>query len=208
MEDRVGADFSYRIPLMGFQVDKMFGDSVPDTLEDFDLASQIFQSDGFKYMIEMFRANKGERSGIIWWNLLDGWPQMSDAVVDYYFAKKLAYHYIKISQAPFTIAADEPKDGTLSIYACNDTLSPARGSLAIKDAIRGDIICTCNFESLANASTRIAELKYEEIAEKILIFEWEAGKQTGRNHYSCLSLPVSMEVYKKFLKKYFDNLCP
>ena len=81
--------------LMGFQIDKMFGDSVPDTLEDFALASQIFQSEGFKYMIEMFRANKGERSGIIWWNLLDGWPQFSDAIVDYNYVKKMAYFTVR-----------------------------------------------------------------------------------------------------------------
>ena len=45
----------------------------------------------------------------LWWNLLDGWPQVSDAVVDHYFCKKLAYNYIKRSQQPVCLMFDEPQ---------------------------------------------------------------------------------------------------
>ena len=72
--------------------------NVPDTLEDFALASQITQAEALKYFIESYRCTKWERTGIIWWNLVDGWPQFSDSVVDYYFTKKLAYHTVKTSQ--------------------------------------------------------------------------------------------------------------
>ena len=27
------------------------------------------------------------RTGLIWWNLIDRWPQFSDAIVDYYMEK-------------------------------------------------------------------------------------------------------------------------
>ena len=54
---------------------------------------------------------------------MDGWPQMSDAVVGYYFDKKLAYHYIQRAQAPFAIACDELIDNYIRRYACNDTSS-------------------------------------------------------------------------------------
>ena len=195
-----------RVMLMEKQVRVLFGE-VPADPNEYVLASQISQAEAKKYFIERMRVGRPDKTGIIWWNLLDGWPQMSDAVVDYYFEKKLAYHYIKISQAPFTIAADEPKDGKLNIYACNDTLSAVRGALTIKDVISGESLFDCVFDAEENTSTRIAELKYEDVAEKILVFEWKAGGKTERNHYSCLTLPVNLDVYKKFLKRYFDNLC-
>ena len=67
----------------------------PETLEEFSLASQISQAEAKKYFIERIRAGRPKKSGILWWNLLDGWPQMSDTVVDYFFRKKLVYSYIK-----------------------------------------------------------------------------------------------------------------
>lgn len=79
--------------------------TAPTTPEDYILASQISQAEAKKYFIERMRVGRPKKTGIIWWNLLDGWPQMSNAVVDYFFTKKLAYEYIKQSQAPFCIAA-------------------------------------------------------------------------------------------------------
>ncbi|HHY97696.1 MAG TPA: glycoside hydrolase family 2, partial [Firmicutes bacterium] len=80
--------YSYRVPLMANQIKEMFGE-IPDNLEDFALASQISQAEAKKFFIEMTRLHKWRRTGIIWWNMLDGWPQFSDAIVDYYFGKKL-----------------------------------------------------------------------------------------------------------------------
>ena len=61
-----------------------------------------------KFFIESTRLRKWQTSGILWWNLLDGWPQFSDAVVDYYFGKKLAYHYIRRAQRPVCVFISEP----------------------------------------------------------------------------------------------------
>src|SRR5690606_4639738 len=88
-----------RITLMANQIREYFGD-VPDTLETFAVASQIVQAEAKKYFIESTRQRKWRTSGILWWNLIDGWPQFSVAVVDYYFGKKLAYWYIRRVQRP------------------------------------------------------------------------------------------------------------
>lgn len=37
------------------------------------------------------------RACLVWWSLFDGWPQVPDAVVDYYGERKLAYSYIQRS---------------------------------------------------------------------------------------------------------------
>ena len=67
---------------MASQVRLLFG-SVPDILDDFAAASQASQAETLKFFVELFRAAKWRRTGIIWWNMADGWPQFSDAVVDY-----------------------------------------------------------------------------------------------------------------------------
>lgn len=97
METEPNAPYAYRIKLAYNQVVTLFGNA-EENLNDFIRQSQISQAEAKKYFIEKFRIGKWKRTGIIWWNLLDGWPQISDAIVDYYYVKKLAYHYIKRSQ--------------------------------------------------------------------------------------------------------------
>jgi beta-mannosidase len=187
------------------QVRVLFG-KVPEEPEEYILASQISQAEAKKYFIERMRVDRPHKTGIIWWNLLDGWPQMSDAVVDYYYTKKLAYHYIKISQAPFTVAAAEPENGKLQIFACNDTLSRACGTLTVRDALGGEILCSCAFEAKENISTNIVTLQIDESKQKILVFEWEIDGKNGFNHYFCGTPPIDLEMYKEFLRKYSKEL--
>ncbi len=114
-----------RIKLMANQVKEVFG-HIPEDLDSFALASQISQAEAKKFFIEYTRARKWATSGLIWWNVLDGWPQFSDAIVDYYFSKKLAYHYIWRSQRPVLVMLGEPGSGKyLPVIACNDTNQPA-----------------------------------------------------------------------------------
>ena len=80
--------------LMANQIKVLFGEEFND-LETFSLASQLSQAEAVKFFIERFRSQKWRRTGLIWWNLIDGWPQISDAVVDYYYNKKIAYSFIK-----------------------------------------------------------------------------------------------------------------
>jgi len=76
---------------MANQLRYLFGE-IPDNLEDFVLASQITQAEAMKYFIEHFRSTMWRRTGIIWWNLIDGWPQFSDSVVDYYSGRNWLIH--------------------------------------------------------------------------------------------------------------------
>ncbi len=190
-----------RVMLMEKQVRQLFGE-VPTDPESYILASQISQAEAKKYFIERMRVGRPDKTGIIWWNLLDGWPQMSDAVVDYYFTKKLAYSYIKRSQAPFVIAAGEINNWNLPIYACNDTLEEKRGHLTVKDSGTDEVICECDFVAGANTSTLLLELPTYYSEKKVLIFEWTLGETSGFNHYLCGYPPICLEEYKKVIEKY------
>ena len=117
--------YDYRIPLMAKQI-AMFG-AVPQGLDDFILASQISQAEADKFFIERFRAAKWRRTGIIWWNLRDGWPIISDAVVDYYNRPKLAYRYIKrVVPVDMCAMCGEPAAGRDPLVVVNDTLAAGR----------------------------------------------------------------------------------
>ena len=197
--DQRGNDM--RVMLMEKQVRQLFG-TVPTEAEDYILASQISQAEAKKYFVERMRVGRPDKTGIIWWNLLDGWPQMSDAVVDYYFTKKLAYSYIKRSQAPFVIAADELTNWHLPIYACNDTLERRSGHLTVRAAESGDVIHECDFVAEANTITLIAKLPVYYSEQKVLIFEWDMGDEHGFNHYLCGTPPFSLEAYRAVMQKY------
>jgi len=194
-------DNDSRVMLMEKQVRQLFG-NVPTDPEEYILASQISQAEAKKFFIERIRVGRPQKTGVIWWNLLDGWPQMSDAVVDYYFTKKIAYDYIKRSQAPFAVIADEISNWGFTLYACNDTLEEKRGSLTVKDAFTDQIIYKGDFTAAVNTGTPIAKLSAYYSEQKILIFEWEVGDKRGYNHYLCGYPPISLEMYKSVMKKY------
>ena len=181
---KVGADFSYRIPLMAVQIANVFGESVPDTLEDFCLASQISQSEAFKYFIETFRTNKPYRTGIIWWNLLDGWPQFSDAVVDYYHTKKMAYFTIQRIQKPIMFMFRDPakQEDKLELVAANGTQNEVTASYKVTDVETGDVILSGSSTIPALSSFDAATLPKIE-KQGLLLIEFTVDGKTYKNHY-------------------------
>ena len=80
-------------------------------LPTFALASQITQAEAKKFFIESTRLRKWQTSGILWWNLLDGWPQFSMRWSIITFSKKLAYHYIQRAQRPVCVILGEAGTG-------------------------------------------------------------------------------------------------
>ncbi len=190
-----------RMMLMERQVRQLFGE-VPTDPESYILASQISQAEAKKFFIERMRVLRPRTTGIIWWNLLDGWPQTSDAIVDYYFDKKLAYSYVKRSQTPFILAAGELSDWHLPLYASNDTLTDYTGHYKVTDTSTGEVIMEGDFTAEKNKATRIARIPVYYSDKKILIFEWEANGEHGRNHYLCGTPPFSLAAYRDVLEKY------
>ncbi len=183
METERGAYYTYRIDLMIRHVETLFGE-VPNDLETFVLLSQISQAEAKKYFIERFRIKKWGRSGVIWWNLLDGWPQISDAVVDYYFDKKLAYEYIKRSQQPICFMLDEPENGKCVLYGVNDTQTAFCGKITIRKLTTGEIVSEADVVVPQNESVPLGQVEVG-TEQACYYMEWrsEDGKTQGVNHY-------------------------
>lgn len=183
------------------QMLNMFGDS-PQGLNDFAKASQIFQAEAFKFIIERFRIRKETHGGLIWWNLLDGWPQISDAVVDYYFCKKLAYTYIANAQQPLCLMFDEPEDGNIWLYAANEFPVPHRLTYSVKRVSDDATVCFGQTAIEANGITKIGKLSLSEHEQDWYWMEWEdENGNRGHNHYVTNIRGFSYQTYCHYLQK-------
>ena len=164
-----------RVRLMDDQIAQLFGFHAKN-LDDFILASQISQAEAKKYFIERVRIGKPNgKSGIIWWNLLDGWPQMSDAVVDYFFSKKLAYSYIKRSQAPFALMMDEMANWCYPLIATNDTRDTAKGSYRVTNIEDGTVYAEGTFTVAPNENRELAKIRMMYSEQKMLLIQWNVN---------------------------------
>lgn len=189
-----------RVRLMADQITQLFAFE-PQSLEDFSLASQISQAEAKKFFIERVRAGRPARSGVLWWNLLDGWPQMSDAVVDYFFRKKLAYAYIRRAQAPFALLLGEMRDWNHTLLAANDTLETVRGACTVSDIETGAVLWEGDFLAPPNRTTPLADLRMFYSEQRMLLIRWTANGKRGFNHYLCGMPPFSFAKYKLWLAK-------
>lgn len=193
--DMKGRD--HRVMLMEKQVRQLFGE-MPDNIEDFIFASQISQAEAKKFFIENVRVKRETKKGIMWWNLLDGWPQMSDAVVDYYFEKKIAYDYIKRSQQPFSIMFGEIESWDASLFAVNDTLEEKKGKYKVSDIDSGKEIAAGEFKLKPNSSEVLKRIPLMYSEKGMFLIEWEIDGERYINHYLYGTPKFELSDYKKW----------
>lgn len=172
-----------RIHMMNKQIIQLIG-YLPENLEDFVVISQFSQAEAKKFFVERMRLRRPHSSGIIWWNMLDGWPEVSDAVVDFYFDKKLAYYWIKQSQQPFVIMFREIDSWGSEVVASNCTLERKSGSYKIYDAETNEVCAEGRFDVGENENRNINKVQIFFSEQKLFIIEWTLDDGTkGYNHY-------------------------
>ncbi len=197
-------NYNYRIPLMANQISVLFED-IPNNLEDFILASQISQAEALKFFIEKWRSEKEFRSGILWWNLRDCWPIISDAIVDYYYRKKLAYTYVKTSQTDISAMITEAERGNHKLMVVNDTPKSVSGRISVYDADSKSVLFQGAFEVSVNGVSTVSEISAVDIASMWLIrMDIDNSSTEYVNHYLAGPRPFCLEVYKKWLKQIID----
>lgn len=197
--------WGWRIHLMADQIKEMFGE-IPETIEKFALGSQISQAEAFKFFIELFRTEKGKRTGIIWWNLIDGWPQFSDAVVDYYYCRKLAYYYIRQVQKPLLLSFTAPLNWQIVLKAVNDTGEILTVSWKVTDYASGKEIGS-GVSRVGDDVIDLASVRYSHGDKKIYLIEWECGELSGKNHYLCGEPPFDLKWYEEFIETTYHLDC-
>ncbi len=190
---------SYRTKLMLDQVAGFFG-SVPESLEELSACSQIVQAEAFQSFIESFRMKKWRKTGLIWWNVIDCWPQFSDAVVDYYYTKKLAYFYIRNSQQNLLMMLSDPKDWCITLTVANDHRRPASGHYRVYDALTGRNEAEGDYSVEANSACELEKIRVCQGVQRMLLIEWDFEGKTYWNHFLQANPPVSYRDYAAWLK--------
>ncbi|MBN2308035.1 MAG: glycoside hydrolase family 2, partial [Candidatus Hydrogenedentes bacterium] len=190
-----------RIKLMANQIREVFG-AVPEDLESFVLASQIVQAEAKKYFIESTRLRKWATSGLLWWNVIDGWPQFSDAVVDYYFGKKLAYHAIRRVQAPVcVIIGENGSEKYRPVVVANDTREDAEVEYRVWDADTDETAAAGAFRVPANENWQVARLRAYASEQRLYLIEWRVGGAVFGNHYLAGTPPFALDQCRTWLRR-------
>jgi len=178
---------------------KLYLDGDPDVLEELVLSSQVSQAEAKKFFVEQARLARGRRWGLIWWNLIDGWPQLSDAVADYYGVRKLAFHYIVRSQQPVVMMAREAAGWRRDVVLANDTPGGADIEWRIRSASTGEELAA-GAATLDPHTDRVVATLPVTAAGDCYLFTWQGAAHgrplNGGNHYTEGAAPLSFTRYR------------
>ncbi|MGN0879394.1 MAG: glycoside hydrolase family 2 protein [Oligosphaeraceae bacterium] len=194
-----------RVLLMRRQVEALFG-NVPETLEDFALASQAVQAEALKFFVELFRGGRPQRTGIIWWNMMDGWPQMSDAIVDYYFTPKLAYPILRrIHQEVCVIIGEPNESGQSAVILCNDSRETHTVAFRVRRGLEQRLVLEKTVELPPNQNAVAGFIDANPAEQDLFIMTWTAdGTVSGANHYLLGQPPFDLARYREWLRLIID----
>jgi beta-mannosidase len=199
MELGESAQYAFRTTLMANQIKVLFGED-PETIERYSKMSQSSQAEAMKFFVERFRSAKWKRTGIIWWNLIDGWPQFSDAVVDYYYARKLSYFVIKRSQQPLCLMFREPENGMLTLVGANEYGEEKSFRYRVYDLAEQNVLiesCSKLDKNSAAALCRIPAPTDGKL--HFYVMEWTADSIQGKNYYVSGKVPYSFDEYYRYM---------
>ena len=177
------------------KIRNVFG-SVSRDLDAFIAQSQFVQAEALKTWMERYRMDKFRgKNGLLWWNLRDGWPIVSDAVVDYYGGRKAAYAAIKSVQGNQLVGMKD--DG--SVWAVNDTRHAVAGKARLVDAESGRLLSELDYSVPANDAVTIGAVKLE--GQGLVKIAWTCDGESGHNHFLHGAPPFDWSRVKSLLAK-------
>ena len=133
--------------------------------------------------------------GVLWWNLRDGWPIISDGVVDWYFGKKRAYYAIRESQRPQLVCA--VYDPQLKAVAVNDARHPVRGKATFTDATTGRVLLETPFEIGPNGKAELGDLAVQ--GQGVLAIDYEIDGKPFKNYFIYGEPPFDFKRIKGWM---------
>ena len=183
-----------RNDLMTNQIRIMFG-GVDTDFDTFIAQSQFVQAEALKTFCELFRSRKFTRfNGLIWWNVRDGWPQLSDAVVDYYGSKKQAYYALKNAQQDQIVCVVDDH----TAWAVNDALHPVKGHAKFTDAATGKMLLECpEFDIPANGKLALGEVPFS--GQGVVLIDAVLDGKPYRNHFLYGEPPFKWERVREWM---------
>ena len=182
--------------LMTNQAKIMFGE-VEQSVEGFVEQSQTVQAEAMKTFCELFRSRKFTRfNGLIWWNVRDGWPIISDAVVDYYGGKKKAYFALKNAQKDQIVCVVDDR----TAWAVNDARRAVKGRATFTDKATGKVFLEKEFEIPANGKLALGTVPFS--GQGVVLIEATLDGKPFRNHFLYGEPPFKWADVQAWLPDY------
>ena len=201
-DDASWLDHSY--PTEGMRtagIDYLFEDVPQD--EDSKLeASQHYQAEAYKYVIELCRSRE-YNSGILLWTMRENWPSFSSALVDYYGRRKIAFNAVKASFEPLQCMI-ELRNNAADCYLVNDRMDVRSVVVKITDE-QGIEHANVQVTTKKNVAViKIASLPIH--GEKLLLTAVQDGERTIRNYRYLYSGKISYPEYRALYKSQFGAI--
>ena len=177
-------------------------DFTVDEWKDYTLAINILCGNIFKDSIEYSRSMKWEKTGVLWWSLLDMWPMMFNySVIDYDFQKKLPYYWIKQSQQAFCLMMVRRElGGEIALYAANDTLCRHSGTYEIRgidENGKSRSVASGIFDEPPNRNRLLQQLP--ECGAELWMIEWTEHGKTCHNHFITGEGPYNFDAWQRWI---------
>ena len=135
----------------------------------------------------------------MWWNLIDGWPQMSDAVVDYYYTKKLAYSYIKRSSVGVLAFVGEKVQHGYPVMLSNCTSKDSKVKLKITDIESNKVVFEGESEVKSNSCCDLGKVPFNNSQQGMLLIEYEVDGESRINTYLYGTPRYELSKYREWL---------
>ena len=182
------------------QIKQLFGE-LPENFDDCITASQISQAEALKFFVERVRSKMSTMGGIIWWNLIDGWPGISGATVDYYYHKKLAYYYLKRCETPVLALMGEMESWGHPILISNSTRNQVDVSVRVVDVESSTELFSANSTVNSNSNSRIGFLPMMYSDKGMLLLEYNVNGKSFKNTYLYGTPPFDYKKYVDWIIK-------
>ncbi len=125
------ADILIEFPI--YMAHRTFAEKMLGKFQNYDdqlMKMRCIQYEWVRYMVEMYRRNKGYAGGILFWMYNDCWPSDSWSVVDYYTNPKAGWYAFK-NVGRSTVGSIYKDGNSLKAVVMNDGRCNAKGTVKI-----------------------------------------------------------------------------
>jgi len=177
----------------------LWGDVPRKDLDTFIEQSQIAHAEAVKFQVERFRERKFvSKGGFVVWNVRDCWPNISDAVTDWYGDRKKSFFAQKAAQADVLAMISE--EGRLKVI--NDTLRPVSGRVTVTDKATGKVVHSGDYSVGPNTVADLAACAWT--GQGVYAIDYEADGRKFHAHYLYGEPPFDWNRFSTLLKGEYE----
>ena len=178
------------------QAGALFGDVERHDIDTLVAQTQASQAESIKFQVELFRSQKFQKKGgFVVWNLRDGWPTISDAICDWYGAKKKSYHALKAAYRNVLPIVTEDR----RLVVVNDMLVVAQGALKVVEVATGETVVEKDFSAPANGVLDLVPVTWS--GQGMFVIDYTICGETFRTHYLHGEPPFAWSDYARWMRE-------